>query len=105
MDYNFWLVNWYSFLLSIVLMALAILNLNNLGAIKGFVFKLSVLFVLVSFLACFYTNVTRERVGATCEDGWQSYSTGSGTCSDHGGVETWEYKYWFDKQNDDEFNF
>ena len=30
-------------------------------------------------------------VGATCADGWRSYSAGSGTCSWHGGVRNWEY--------------
>ena len=30
-------------------------------------------------------------VGATCADGWRSYSAGSGTCSHHGGVRNWEY--------------
>jgi hypothetical protein len=29
------------------------------------------------------------RVGAICMDGWQSRSTGSGTCSHHGGVMCW----------------
>lgn len=32
------------------------------------------------------------RTGAICNDGWVSYSTGSGTCSHHGGVSTWTYK-------------
>lgn len=27
--------------------------------------------------------------GAICNDGWRSYSTGSGTCSWHGGVAYW----------------
>lgn len=30
-----------------------------------------------------------ERIGAICSDGWQSYSTGRGTCSHHGGVDHW----------------
>lgn len=29
------------------------------------------------------------RYGATCRDGWHSDSTGSGTCSHHGGVAVW----------------
>ena len=29
------------------------------------------------------------RTGAICFDGWRSYSTGSGTCSWHGGVHKW----------------
>lgn len=31
------------------------------------------------------------RVGAICNDGWRSHSTGSGTCSGHGGVDYWLY--------------
>jgi hypothetical protein len=31
------------------------------------------------------------RVGARCRDGWISSSTGSGTCSSHGGVACWLY--------------
>ena len=31
------------------------------------------------------------RIGAICNDGWRSYSTGSGTCSNHGGVDYWLY--------------
>jgi hypothetical protein len=31
------------------------------------------------------------RTGAICRDGWRSYSTGSGTCSHHGGVDHWLY--------------
>lgn len=30
-----------------------------------------------------------QRYGAICRDGWRSSSTGSGTCSSHGGVATW----------------
>jgi hypothetical protein len=52
--------------------------------------------IVISFVVCLYTTSSRKKVGATCEDGWKSYSTGSGTCSHHGGVEHWNYKYWFD---------
>lgn len=31
----------------------------------------------------------RSRIGAVCMDGTRSYSTGSGTCSNHGGVDYW----------------
>jgi hypothetical protein len=34
-------------------------------------------------------------VGAVCEDGWQSDSVGSGTCSHHGGVFKWKVEYWY----------
>lgn len=30
------------------------------------------------------------RVGALCRDGWESTATGSGACSDHGGVAEWK---------------
>jgi hypothetical protein len=33
----------------------------------------------------------RYRIGAICMDGWRSSSTGSGTCSSHGGVSYWLY--------------
>jgi len=33
-----------------------------------------------------------DRIGAVCEDGWRSQSTGSGTCSWHGGVDYWVYE-------------
>lgn len=32
------------------------------------------------------------RVGAICNDGWQSNATGRGACSHHGGVKVWKYK-------------
>ena len=44
------------------------------------------------------TNRYREassseyRVGASCQDGSYSYSTGLGTCSHHGGVKKWNIK-------------
>ena len=34
---------------------------------------------------------SRQRIGAICNDGWRSHSTGSGTCSHHGGVDYWLY--------------
>jgi hypothetical protein len=30
-----------------------------------------------------------DGAGAVCRDGWVSSSTGSGTCSHHGGVRVW----------------
>jgi len=30
-----------------------------------------------------------NRIGAICDDGWHSHSTGRGTCSHHGGVDHW----------------
>ena len=60
--------------------------------------------LLTGFLIIlFFISVTRVvetgnpgslgyRVGAICEDGWRSSSTGSGTCSWHGGVDHWIYR-------------
>jgi len=31
------------------------------------------------------------RIGAICNDGWESSATGRGACSHHGGVMCWEY--------------
>lgn len=33
-----------------------------------------------------------ERIGAICNDGWRSFSTGNGTCSHHRGVDHWLYR-------------
>jgi len=33
----------------------------------------------------------RIRIGAICNDGTESYATGSGACSHHGGVNCWKY--------------
>lgn len=30
-----------------------------------------------------------NRVGAICNDGWESTATGQGACSHHGGVKVW----------------
>jgi hypothetical protein len=38
-----------------------------------------------------YPIYGKERIGAICQDGWESFSTGSGTCSHHGGVDYWKY--------------
>jgi hypothetical protein len=96
MDYTFWFVNWFSFLFSIILLVVVIINLEKLGMLSGFLTKSAFVLTLISFVVCFYTTSSRKKVGATCEDGWKSYSTGSGTCSHHGGVDHWNYKYWFD---------
>lgn len=34
----------------------------------------------------YYESVYEYEGGAICVDGWRSYSTGSGTCSWHGGI-------------------
>lgn len=38
------------------------------------------------------TRNVGPRIGAICADGWRSKSTGSGTCSHHGGVRSWTHK-------------
>lgn len=38
-------------------------------------------FIFILFTAC------KQGKGAICRDGWRSHSTGSGTCSWHGGVD------------------
>ena len=40
-----------------------------------------------------YCKYVKVRVGAICNDGSRSYSTGSGTCSWHGGVHYWLYDW------------
>ena len=40
-----------------------------------------------------YCRYEKVRVGAICNDGWRSSSTGSGTCSWHQGVREWLYQY------------
>ena len=52
----------------------------------GAIFLLSMLF------NPFFDNAINERIGAICSDGWRSHSSGSGTCSWHGGVSEWLYK-------------
>ncbi len=64
--------------------------------INGVLSKVGLLMFVLSFLICVYTNISKERIGAVCDDGWNSSSTGSGTCSQHGGVNNWKYNYWFD---------
>jgi hypothetical protein len=50
----------------------------------------------------YYTSsAVKVRVGAICLDGWISYSTGSGTCSHHGGVREWRHKYIYTKTYED----
>lgn len=48
------------------------------------------LFVLVANLFIVSAQ-SRFRIGAICNDGWRSKSTGRGTCSHHGGVDYWLY--------------
>jgi hypothetical protein len=43
-------------------------------------------------LVTLYSCSRGKRVGAICNDGWQSSATGSGACSHHGGVDEWIYE-------------
>jgi len=42
-------------------------------------------------------NQISRRIGANCVDGTISHSTGSGTCSWHGGVSSWKHETTFKK--------
>lgn len=65
--------------------------------LRRFVLTLSVL------LCCTYNIMAQQdstklddfdqliRIGAICQDDTQSYSTGTGTCAQHGGVKHWLY--------------
>lgn len=58
---------------------------------KGFI---SFMLFLIINLSCGKPEydcpaTSNNRVGAICNDGTKSNSTGSGTCSSHGGVKTW----------------
>ncbi len=46
---------------------------------------------LTLYLGGMITMPKGHRIGAVCWDGSMSYSTGSGTCSHHGGVREWLY--------------
>jgi len=52
-------------------------------------------FVALLLTAC-ATELTKTRVGCRCEDGTFSAATGAGACSWHGGVDEWEYVYWWE---------
>jgi hypothetical protein len=52
------------------------------------------LLLLLFFSSCEDEETSKEcppanRTGAICNDGSQSTATGSGACSNHGGVKTW----------------
>ena len=65
---------------------------NKLFPILGIIGSTIVFFSSLQTNTISNTYVTRgNRIGAICNDGWRSYSTGSGTCSYHGGVDYWLY--------------
>ncbi len=45
----------------------------------------------------YHQSITTFRVGAVCNDGTDSYATGSGACSHHGGVSYWVKDTLFNK--------
>ena len=46
--------------------------------------------ILLGIVATFlFLNPTQLKADAVCQDGWYSHSSGSGTCSHHGGVSYW----------------
>jgi hypothetical protein len=67
-------------------------NQNNTTGSKFMVFLVGAIIAFVLF-----TFESRERVGAKCWDGTNSYATGRGACSHHGGVKYWKYDYWWDR--------
>jgi hypothetical protein len=63
---------------------------------NDFSFKFLKYAVILLIFQILFTCGSRKRVGAICNDGTSSYSTGSGTCSHHNGVQNWKYEYWWD---------
>jgi len=65
---------------------------NKLVPILGIIGSTILFFTSLQTNTISNTYETRgNRIGAICNDGWRSYSTGSGTCSHHGGVDYWLY--------------
>lgn len=58
--------------------------------------KFIAFFVGAVIVFTLFTLTSKHRVGAKCWDGTESYSTGRGTCSHHGGVKYWKHEYWWD---------
>lgn len=78
------------------------MTLNNISKkvknlFKDIIYKIFISLIFIVVLLGIYTLANRQRIGAECRDNWTSFSIGSGTCSHHGGVSFWEYKYWWNK--------
>lgn len=63
---------------------------------KKYLLIVSVFFLLSIFSFCTSPSESdnppeRPRTGAVCKDGTTSTATGSGACSNHGGVAYWLY--------------
>jgi hypothetical protein len=58
-------------------------------AVRGAVFLVAL--AAMTTLGASQTQAPRHRIGAVCNDGWESKATGSGACSHHGGVSCWKY--------------
>jgi hypothetical protein len=65
----------------------------KIRTLKKVFFAILLLVISISFTKCEKTvqcDTTHDnKVGAKCNDGTTSNSTGSGTCSAHGGVKYW----------------
>ncbi len=75
---------------------------NSKLKIKDIILRVILVMTIIS-IVFFFISISVEvssgdygtpgtRIGAICNDGWRSSSTGSGTCSSHGGVDYWLYR-------------
>ena len=85
------------FLLSFVAVLFLIVKTGkiNLNMVRRLIFTCG-LICIVSVLVSLYTHLSKTRIGAICDDGSKSSSVDSGTCSYHGGVDEWIFKYWYE---------
>lgn len=60
---------------------------------KKLLYILALCLMSVSFTKCEKAvecdGINTKRIGAVCKDGTRSNATGSGACSNHGGVNYW----------------
>jgi hypothetical protein len=61
----------------------------NIQRRRGLAAGLVVAVLLLLYLLQPTGYMRSDGAGAVCRDGWVSSSTGSGTCSHHGGVRVW----------------
>jgi hypothetical protein len=67
----------------------AVSNQNKRGC------NFSTVIIVIVILFILFTCVSRHRDGCHCWDGTESFATGRGACSHHGGVMYWTYEYWW----------
>jgi len=53
--------------------------------------------LVCDWIMTFFTCASQYRVGCHCWNGTESYATGRGACSHHGGVAYWKHEYWWNK--------